>query len=177
MTTVNWADIIQGAAKDNAFELLPNGTYTAVVFKAEATTSTKNNPMISVIYKIAEGPHAKRTVRTQHVITSKAYGMFLGAMKAYGITNQWLSESKPELSEVASEMLGKYVSLNIVQGSYVNKSGATVEKNEVDGLPRRAEAPVDGIPVFGASDPSSLPIPATPSGISDVPMIPGGDAF
>jgi len=172
MTTVNWADIIADAGKGNAFELLPDGTYTVVVFKAEAVTAKSGNPMINVTYKVAEGPHANRHLYNRHVVTDKAYGMFIGALKAYGITTDWLSETKPDLSEVATRIIGQYVSVNVIKSHYQGK-----EKNEVKGLPRPAEVPQDGIPTFGASDPSSLPLPATPPGISDVPMIPGGDAF
>lgn len=172
MTTTNWADIIKDANENGGFDLIPDGTYTAVVFKAEDSISQNNNKMITVTYKIAEGPHAKRQVTNRHVLTAKAYNMFFGAMKAYGITQEWLLANNAQMPEVASEMLGKYVSINIIKSVWEGR-----ERNEVKGLPRAAEAPVDGIPVFGASDPSSLPIPATPSGISDVPMIPGGDAF
>lgn len=168
MTTVNWADIIKDASKGNGFDPIPEGTYTVVVFKAEASTSKNGNQMITVTYKIAEGPHAKRQIINRHVVTDKAYGMFIGALKSYGITAEWLTTNNPGMEEVAIEMLGKYVTINVVKSVWEGR-----ERNEVKGLPRAAEAPVDGIPVFGASDPSNMALPPVPSGLSDVPAIPG----
>jgi hypothetical protein len=69
--------------EDKGFELLPKGTYAAVVDELEFGESSTGNPMFTVKYKIVEGEFEKRVLFDYWVLAGNGKDFGLGKLKKF----------------------------------------------------------------------------------------------
>lgn len=69
--------------EDVGFEVIPKGTYPAVVDELEFGDSQSGNPMVSVKYKIVEGEYEGRVVFDYWVLQGKGAEFGLGKLKKF----------------------------------------------------------------------------------------------
>lgn len=66
-----------------SFELLPKGTYNAVVEEVELTTSKAGSPMLVATYTITDGEFAERKLYDYFVLSGKGAEFALPKLKAF----------------------------------------------------------------------------------------------
>lgn len=74
---------LDGVEEDKGFELIPKGSYPAVVDELELGESSNNNPMFSVKYKVTEGEFAGRVLFDYWVLAGKGAEFGLGKLKKF----------------------------------------------------------------------------------------------
>lgn len=109
MADTSYDELIDKAG--DRFNIAPEGTHEFTITDAEAKTFGSGNDGIKVTLKVAEGPHAGKSVKTVYVVkTIKAASIFIGHLAAVGITPDTLREQRPTLAQIAAVMVGKRVS-------------------------------------------------------------------
>lgn len=78
--------------EDSGFEVIPKGTYPAVVDELEFGDSKKGNPMMTAKFKITEGEFEGRVVFDYWVLQGKGSEFGLGKLKKF------LSRVTPEVN-------------------------------------------------------------------------------
>lgn len=68
---------------DKGFEIIPKGTYPAIVDELDFTESSTGNPMIEVKFKITEGEFENRVVFDYWVLGGKGAPFGLGKLKKF----------------------------------------------------------------------------------------------
>lgn len=77
--------------EDTGFDLIPKGTYPAIVDEMEFTESSSGNPMMAVKYRITEGEHEDRLLFDYWVLAGNGAEFGLGKLKKF------LSRVMPEV--------------------------------------------------------------------------------
>jgi hypothetical protein len=106
MSDESWDTFIEEAA--DAFNPLPEGTYSFIVTEAEGKVSASGNPMVRVGAKVTSGPHAGKAIKDFYVIRMASQAKkFVLHMKAMGISIETLTAQKPTMQQLAAVMAGK----------------------------------------------------------------------
>jgi hypothetical protein len=171
MADKSWDDIIADAGDD--FNIPPEGKYQAVIKTAESTVSRSGNQMVSCGITIAEGPHARKFIKTVHIskpgpgtAPDKAEGaarMFLRHLKALGITIETLKQHNPTMDQIAAVAVGKPVTVNVKHAEWNGNVQA------------EHQGPLMA-PASGAVEVTSFPPVGTQVLSSGAPMAAGYDA-
>jgi hypothetical protein len=156
MADMSWDELVSEAGDE--YNLPPEGEYQAIIEKTEATVSKVKengkggNPMIVVSLKISEGPQHGKGPKKHYVTKSAAAaGLFLGNMKAVGVTVDDLKKYNPTMDQVARYMVGKRVTIKIKYDKYNGNDQAVVDytmkpprdgATACEGFPQAAETPV-----------------------------------
>lgn len=139
--SINFQELLKQA--DNAgFTLIPDGVQDVYVEKAEAVTSSTGKPMIKVTYVVESGPHAKRKLFNNHVLTpdnDNALKFFFEAMQAYGFGREYWATPGANLEAAAPAMVNRRVKVQVGHKEYPSGSGSM--RNEVTKVYPQAAAP------------------------------------
>lgn len=167
---MNWGQLYDSAG--SADDALPPGDYEVEVTKAEAKTSKNGKPMYAVTCKVVSGPHAKRGVWHNIVVSPEnpnAMRMFFLNMKAFGIGEDFFKRApSPSHDQVAAALVGRRCKMTLA----VQTTGAYAGRNEVKKIaPSANPNPTVGAPgpainptaVAGTAAPvPQVPVPTTP---------------
>jgi hypothetical protein len=107
-------------AKNNSFEILPEGDYGLIVETAKETTSKGGDPMIKVTFGVQE--HDNKKVFANLVFNEKCAGILTNFYRALG--NQ-VEEGEP-IDFEANDIIGQEVDAKLRVGEFEGK-----KKNEV----------------------------------------------
>lgn len=171
MPTKTWDELMEDAQSAGAsFEPLPRGDYDLVITKAEATQAkTSGNTMYKVTCEVESGPHAKRKVFNNFVVTpdnGNALSWFFRNMKTLGLNADFFRQ-RPSDEQVAQALLGRRF-----KGTVDIREWNGEERNELKNLaPARGAAPAGGPQQGGAPQsygpsapaPQQAPAPAPPA--------------
>ena len=70
MSTLNWGDLVKEAGEvSTGYDPLPDGDYDLTVIEATAKVSQSGKTMFSVKAQVMNGPHAKRVIWDNLVVT------------------------------------------------------------------------------------------------------------
>ena len=170
MSTFNWGDLTQAAA-DAGFSLVPKGTHTVVVHKAEAKKTGTGKDKINVQFKVVGGPSNGASLFNDFVISPEngtALGFFFRHMKALGLGPDYF-KANPTLSQVAKDLVGKQCQVEV--GIRIWNEEERNEITKVMALPG-GTVPVapTGQPVPGGQPmPGGQPVAATVSSMLKTP--------
>jgi Protein of unknown function (DUF669) len=156
VTTIDFQKVIQDA-KSASNEPLPIGDYDVEIAEATATTSSNDRPMIKVVMKVLDGPHARRSLRTQFVMTLEnpvALSIFFRHMKCFGLDEQFFLSGLNNLGPVAQALQGRRANVTVKHREWQGEL-----QNEVSRI-----KPYTGAPKMVPSGPGGPVAPgATPS--------------
>lgn len=74
---------LNGVEEDKGFELIPKGTYPAIVDEMEFGESSAGNPMMTVKYRIVEGEYADRLLFDYWVLRGNGSEFGLAKLKKF----------------------------------------------------------------------------------------------
>lgn len=74
---------LEEVEEDKGFELIPKGTYPAIVEELELQESSSGNPMFAVQFKITEGEYENRLLFDYWVLAGKGAEFGLGKLKKF----------------------------------------------------------------------------------------------
>lgn len=172
MTTISFKDLLQ-EAKSVSHEALPLGDYDVEIETADAVTSSTGKPMIKVKARVINGPHERRPVLTQFVLSmenSTAVSIFFRNMRSFGLDEAFFASlgMVGDLTPVASALVGRRARWTLGHREWQGET-----RNEVTaikpytGAPGpQASVPTTGVPgpvaPTGGASPSSVPSSAPP---------------
>lgn len=149
MADMPWDELIAEAG--DRFNIAPEGEYEFVINEAEAKTFKTGNDGIVAKLKVADGPHAGKSVKPVNVVKSpKAASLFLRHVAAVGITPEALREENPTLAQIAKVMEGKRVRGKVKHVDFRGETQAEIEWNMRP--PTGGAAEVTTFPALGAAD-------------------------
>lgn len=110
--------------EDKGFEILPKGTYSAIVDELDFGDSSKGSPMLSVKYKVTEGEFEGRVLFDYWVLAGKGAEFGLGKVKKFlsrVMPEVDLSSFNPATFAESGEAIGR--ELQVVVKIQTQKSG------------------------------------------------------
>lgn len=175
MSSLNWSDLVKEAGEVGNYEPLPDGDYDLKVVEATAKVSGSGKTMFSVKTEVQSGPHAKRLVWDNLVVSpdsSAALGIFFKKMAALGLNRAYFDQN-PSNAQIESALIGRTFRAQI--GSRVWQGN---KKNEIKmyyavpaGTPETA-APVAAAVYAAAPAPAPAPAPAVAPAPAPAPAAP-----
>jgi len=178
MSSLNWSDLVKEAGEVGNYEPLPDGDYDLKVVEATAKVSQSGKTMFSLKTEVQAGPHAKRLVWDNLVVSpdsSAALGMFFKKMSALGMNKAYFDQN-PSNAQIEQALIGRsfrgQVGSRVWQGNKKNeiKMYYVIPSDNVATAPVAASAPAPApapAPVAAAPAPSAAPAPA-PAPVSPV---------
>ena len=115
MSTFNWGDLLKEAGDTGTYDPLPDGDYDLVVLEAQATVSQSGKTMFKVKSQVEGGPHNKRLLWDNLVITTgnpSALGIFFAKMNSLGMPKEYFS-SNPSNAQIESALIGRRYRANV----------------------------------------------------------------
>lgn len=158
---VSWKDLLtEAAAGGGSFEPLPDGDYPVVIEKATPAQSSGGKLMFKVEMRVESGPHAKRIIWNQFVISpesANALSMFFGQMKTLGLGEEfWAAEPNEDI--VASALVGRRCTVALTQREW----NGQIRNNVKSVKPAAGGVPDAPVAVPSAAPPASAAAPASP---------------
>lgn len=135
MTQSSFGELIK-QAKEAKFVVVPANDYPIVCKVASATKASTGKDMVKMTVSIIAGPYKGNSVPTQQVLSPEnpaAVAIFLKAMAAFGITEEWLAalppreDGGPNIAALAAELQGRTAMAAIGIGSWQDE-----DRNQVD---------------------------------------------
>lgn len=178
MAEATWGDLMQQAK--GQLELIPDGDETVKILDSQATKASTGKLMFVVKVEIADGPHVKRKMTTNIVLSDDnpmALAIFFRNMENIGIPAAFFAQ-EPNPDQVAGAMIGRQARVKIG-----HKNWQGVDRNEVKAwlpplggglggaLPTGPVAPGTVVGPAGPPLPTSA-APTTPSAPSTGPIPP-----
>lgn len=154
MSTLNWSDLIKEAGETASYEPLPDGDYEMSVLEATYKVSQSGKPMFSVKAEVQSGPHAKRLVWDNLVVSqdnATALGIFFQKMGALGFGREYF-DTNPTPAQIEQSLKGR--SFRAKVGSRVWQGN---KKNEIKNYYSLAASSVT------ASAPAPAPVASAPA--------------
>jgi len=184
----SWTELLNDAGDSKGgFEPVPEGDYDFKIVGAEPKQASSGNMMYIAKCEIQGGPHAKRLVWNNFVLSTTkqaALGFFFRNMKAIGLGQEFFLQN-PSDHQVAEAMIGKTfrgkVGIRSWQGKESNEirefypAGGVRTMPGVNGMPPAApHAAVPAPAPVAAPAPAPAPPPAPmqqtmPAAPTDVP--------
>jgi hypothetical protein len=166
MSEFNWAQLQAEAEKSDIptdTTPVPAGDYLVRIAKAEVKPcSNGQKQMIKVRAKIEEGPHAKKTIWNNFVISPESadsMAIFFRHMAAFGLTGDWFN-TQPAIESVAQALTDRTAVFTTSIGSYKNKP--TVDVDDVQPAAAFSSIPpaqVGAVPPPPVPTPQQAPVP------------------
>jgi len=180
MSSLNWSDLVKEAGEVGNYEPLPDGDYDLKVTEATAKVSQSGKTMFSLKTEVQAGPHAKRLVWDNLVVSpdsSAALGMFFKKMSALGLNKAYFDQN-PSNAQIEQALIGRsfrgQVGSRVWQGSKKNEIKMYyVLPTDATATPVAASAPAPApapAPVAAAPAPAPAPAPAAPITAADSPF-------
>jgi len=165
MTQLNWSELLEAADSSGSgnYEPIPDGVYELKIVESEPTMSSTGKVMFKVKTEVQSGPHARRLVWDNIVISPenpKAMGMFFAQMGALGLNRDFFSQ-RPENVQIASAMNSR-----VFRGQVGKRTWNNQDRNEIS---RYMPMTADTLAPAVASAPVSAPAPAPapmPAGVA-----------
>jgi hypothetical protein len=159
MTQLNWNELLQAADSSGAgnYEPLPDGVYELKVVESEPTMSSTGKVMFKVKTEVQSGPHARRLVWDNIVISPenpKSMGIFFSQMGSLGLGKEFFGQ-QPSNEQIASGMKDR-----VFRGQVGKRTWNGQDRNEINRyMPMTAEsvASVPGQVASGAPAPAPAP--------------------
>lgn len=95
MSGANWMDLLADAQSTGTYAPIPDGDYDLKVIEAEARMSANGKPMYKIKAEVQSGPHAKRLVWDNLVISKESPGAlryFFRKMAALGLDETFFAK-------------------------------------------------------------------------------------
>ena len=171
MSSINWTDLVKEAGETASYEPLPDGDYELKVIESKATVSQSGKTMFKITTEVQSGPHAKRRVWDNLVISpenNKALGMFFMKMGVLGLNKEYFS-TNPSNAQIEAALLHRSFRGNIATRTYNgNRSNEIKSYYPVQAVANEAfsSAPVAPAPSPVAAAPAPAPAPAPASPVS-----------
>lgn len=184
MSSLNWSDLVKEAGDVSSYEPLPDGDYDLKVTEATAKVSQSGKTMFSLKTEVQAGPHAKRLVWDNLVVSPEnnaALGMFFKKMSALGLGKTYFDQN-PSNAQIEQALVGRtfrgQVGSRIWQGTKRNEikmyyviPSDNAATPSVPATPFAAPAPAPApAPVAAAPAPAPAPAPASPVASEDAPF-------
>jgi hypothetical protein len=156
MSSLNWSDLVKEAGESSSYEPLPDGDYALKVIEATAKVSQSGKTMFAVTTEVQGGPHAKRRVWDNLVVSpdsAAALGIFFKKMEALGLPRSYFDQN-PTNAQIEAAIRDR-----VFRGRVGSRTWQGQKKNEIkDYFP--AQAPEGVVPNAVASAPVAPPAPA-----------------
>jgi hypothetical protein len=191
MSSINWNDLVKEAGETSNYEPLPDGDYELKVTEAKATTTQTGKTMFKLTTEVISGPHAKRRVWDNLVITTdnpKALGMFFMKMTVLGLGKEYFS-TNPTNAQIEAALVNRTFRATLGTRTYNGNRSNEIKQYHVirtEGAagvsaaapapapaPAPAAAPAPSTPFDGPSvapAPAPAPAPAAPVSSEDAPF-------
>ena len=180
MSSLNWSDLVKEAGDVSSYEPLPDGDYDLKVTEATAKVSQSGKTMFSLKTEVQAGPHAKRLVWDNLVVSPEnnaALGMFFKKMSALGLGKSYFDQN-PSNAQIEQALAGRtfrgQVGSRVWQGTKRNEIKMYyVIPSDTPTTPVAAAAPAPApapAPVAAAPAPAPAPAPASPVASEDAPF-------
>lgn len=155
MSSLNWSDLVKEAGETSSYEPLPDGDYALKVIEATAKVSQSGKTMFAITTEVQGGPHAKRRVWDNLVVSpdsAAALGIFFKKMEALGLPRSYFDQN-PTNAQIEAAIRDR-----VFRGRVGSRVWQGNKKNEIkDYFP----AVVDGVaPAATAATPFAAPAPA-----------------
>lgn len=175
MSSINWTDLVKEAGETASYEPLPDGDYELKVIESKATVSQSGKTMFKITTEVQSGPHAKRRVWDNLVISpenNKALGMFFMKMGVLGLNKEYFN-TNPTNAQIEAALLHRSFRGSIGTRTYNgNRSNEIKNYYPVQAVANdafaaaAAPAPVAAPPAPVAAAPAPAPAPAPASPVS-----------
>lgn len=162
MTVINFSELMSSAGE--GFSPIPEGTYNAQVYKAEAAPSKKGKAMLRVQFKVLGGPQNDRIVFTNFTISPEspnALGFFFRHMAALGLSGEYFAQN-PAMEQVAEALVGRQASITVNIEPYQG-----VPRNQIKDV-----KPMQGAPAMAAQPVAQAAAPVMPAAPPAAPVAP-----
>lgn len=182
MSSVNWSDLVKEAGETASYEPLPDGDYELKVIESKATVSQSGKTMFKITTEVQSGPHAKRRVWDNLVISpenNKALGMFFMKMGVLGLNKEYFN-TNPTNAQIEQALLHRTFrgtlatrTYNGTQSNEIKNYNATAAvTNDAFAAAAAPAAPAPApAPAAAAPAPAPAPAPAAPvSSSEDTPF-------
>lgn len=176
MSSINWTDLVKEAGETASYEPLPDGDYELKVIESKATVSQSGKTMFKITTEVQSGPHAKRRVWDNLVISpenNKALGMFFMKMGVLGLNKEYFS-SNPSNAQIEAALLHRTFRGSIGTRTYNgNRSNEVknyypVQAVASEAFSAAASAAPAAAPAYAAAPaPAPAPAPASPVSASE----------
>lgn len=171
MSSLNWSDLVKEAGETTSYEPLPDNDYELKVTESKATVSQSGKTMFKITTEVQGGPHAKRRIWDQLVISPenpKALTMFFVKMGALGLGKDFF-ESNPTNAQIEAALLHRSFRGTVGKRTY-NGNVSNEIKNyhrivvdaAVASSAAAVAAPAPAPAPAPAAAPAPAPAPATP---------------
>lgn len=158
MTATPFSDLIKQAAEAK-FVVIPNADYPIVCKNASDTKASTGKDMIKMTVAVIAGPHKGATIPTQQVLSPEnpaAVAIFLKAMAAFGITEEWLAalpprqDGGPNIAALAAELRGKTAMASVTTSTWNDEDRNQIERFKKP-TPEQQAVIEEAMSEFGAS--------------------------
>lgn len=159
MSSLNWSDLIKEAGETASYEPLPDGDYDFKVLESTATTSQSGKTMFKIKVEVQAGPHAKRIMWDNLVISPEsqgALGMFFAKMASLGLNREFFG-TNPSNAQIEQALVGRTFRAQV--GSRIWQGQKRNEMKKYYPLPVAAPA-ASPAPAAAAPAPAPAPAPA-----------------
>lgn len=167
MGSINFQEII-GEAKTASFDPMPIGAYTFAVEEAGYKLSGNGKHMVVVKFRCAAGPHAKRAITNNFVLSPDspvALAIWLRQMVALGVPEASIAAlgvAEDLQPLIALIPIGRLVTLDLGQEEWPKGNTPPTMRNNVRNISPAANNGVPGV----------IAAPGVPTGIPQVPQVP-----
>lgn len=159
MPLKSWNDLLDDAGgAGNSFEPLPDGDYDFIITECEAKQATTGKTMYVTKCAVEAGPHAKRLVWHNFVITPEnpnALSWFFRNMNLFGLGREFFA-TNPSDNNVTAALVNKRF-----RGQLITRTWNNQDRNEIKQF-FTARATVAG-PGAGPSAPATAPAAPAPA--------------
>lgn len=171
MTQLNWNELLEAADSSGGgnYEPLPDGVYELKIIESDPAMSSTGKVMFKVKAEVQSGPHARRLVWDNIVISPenpKSMGIFFSQMGSLGLSREFFGQ-QPGNEQIASAMKNR-----VFRGQIGKRTWNGQDRNEISRyMPMTSEA-IASAPVT-ASAPAPAPAPAPiPAGVATPQPVP-----
>ena len=168
MTQLNWNELLQAADSSGGgdYAPIPEGVYELKIVESVPTMSSTGKVMFKVKSEVQSGPHARRLVWDNIVISPenpKSMNIFFLQMGSLGLSREYFSQ-EPNNDQIASAMKDR-----IFRGQIGIRQWNGKDSNEIN---RYMSMASDSVPAMvSASAPAPAPAPS-PAGAAVPPPPP-----
>lgn len=169
MTQLNWNELLEAADSSGGgdYAPIPEGVYELKIVESAPAMSSTGKVMFKVKSEVQSGPHARRLVWDNIVVSPenpKSMNIFFLQMGSLGLSREYFSQQQPNNDQIASAMKDR-----LFRGQIGIRHWNGKDSNEIN---RYMPMASDSIPVMvSASVPPPGPAP-TPAGVAVPPPPP-----
>lgn len=179
MSTLNWGDLVKDAGEVASYEPLPDGDYDLTVMEATAKVSQSGKTMFAIKAQVQNGPHAKRLIWDNLVVTpdsSAALGMFFRKMGALGLGREFFS-SNPSNAQIEAALKGRSFRAQVGSRTWQGTKKNEIKMYFASPVAGTATAAAPAPAPAAAPAPAPAPAPAAAPVAAAAPIAPPASPF